>query len=454
MERTQPANGDTVRAALSVVSVRFSRPVNASLTTLTLLRDGAAVPAPAVRMVDSAGHEFALDTGPLAAGSYVARWRTAGADGHVLNGSFTFVVQAEPATALPADTAVAADTANPDAAAASATAAPGTPPAEVAGAVTAAEPGSTGVSSSEADSPLAVAMRWVWFVALLGMIGVPAFRFGVLMRIARDPAHLATAARAELGLGFIALAAASLSVVALCGRLLLQASALGLTEQGWSGASLDRLLLGTGWGLAWVLQAIATLAFAAGMLIVRAPYGRAAGWMGAGGSVILLSAVPALSGHAAAVERVTGIAILADALHVLGAGVWLGSLAMLLAVGVPAAFAGGGDAEGSVAAMARAFSRMALVAASTVAVTGVISSLFHIDHGADLWGTTWGRVLLLKVAILIGVAALGSHNWKKVVPAMGGADGTRRLQRSSRAELGLAALVLLVTAILVALPTP
>lgn len=447
MERTQPANGDTVRTALSVVSVRFSRPVNASLTTLTLLRDGAAVPAPAVRMVDSAGHEFALDTGPLAAGSYVARWRTAGADGHVLNGSFTFVVQADHATAAPSATvAPSTDTAAGPVA--------GTPPAEVAGAVTAAEPGSTGVSSSEADSPLAVALRWMWFVALLGMIGVPAFRFGVLLRIARDPAHLATAARAELGLGFIALAAASLSVVALCGRLLLQASALGLTEQGWSGANLDRLLLGTGWGLAWVLQAIATLAFAAGMLIVRAPYGRAAGWMGAGGSVILLSAVPALSGHAAAVERVTGIAILADALHVLGAGVWLGSLAMLLAVGVPAAFAGGGDAEGSVAAMARAFSRMALVAASTVAVTGVISSLFHVDHGADLWGTTWGRVLLLKVAILIGVAALGAHNWKKVVPAMGGADGTRRLQRSSRAELGLAALVLLVTAILVALPTP
>lgn len=447
MERTQPANGDTVRAGLSTVTVRFSRPVNASLTTLALLRDGVAVPAPAVRMVDSAGHEFALDTGPLAAGSYVARWRTAGADGHVLNGSFTFVVQAAPAAAAPSADAAAVDTTVPAAAAVPVTRTPS-------GTVTVAEPGSTGVSSSEADSPVAVALRWTWFLALLGMIGVPAFRFGVLTRIARDPAHLATAARAELGLGFVALAAASLSVLALCGRLLLQASALGLTEQGWSGANLDRLLLGTGWGLAWVLQAIATLAFVAGILIVRAPHGRAAGWMGAGGSVLLLAAVPALSGHAAAVERVTGVAIMADWLHVLGAGVWLGSLAMLLAVGIPAAFAGGGDAEGAVAAMARAFSQMALIAASTVAVTGVISSLFHIDHGRDLWGTSYGRVLLLKVAILIGVAALGAHNWKKVVPAMGGEDGTRRLQRSSRAELGLAAVVLLVTAILVALPTP
>jgi copper transport protein len=445
VERTRPANGDTVRTELTVVGIRFSRPVQASLTTLTLLRDGVSVPVPAVRMADSTGHEYVLDTGPLAAGAYEARWRTAGADGHVLTGTFAFVVAAPAVDSAATPGAPAAPPVGVVTAAA---------PSMVTDTVSAAQPGATGVVHSETERPLAVALRWTWFLALLGMIGVPAFRFGVLARITRDPAHAATAARAELGLGFIALAAASLSVVVLCGRLLLQASELGLTEQGWSGANLTGLLLRTGWGLAWVLQAIATLAFVTGMLVVRAPHGRAAGWMGAGGSVLLLAAVPSLSGHAAAVEGWTAIAILSDALHVLGAGVWLGSLAMLLAVGIPAALASGGDTEGVVAAMARAFSRMALVAASTVAVTGVASSLFHIDHPDDLWDTGYGRVLVLKVALLIGVAALGAHNWKKVVPAMGVDGGTRRLQRSARAELALAVVVLFVTAILVALPTP
>jgi putative copper export protein len=209
------------------------------------------------------------------------------------------------------------------------------------------------------------------------------------------------------------------------------------------------------WGLGWLLQAIATCAFVMGMLIARAPHGRTAGWMGAAGSVVLLAAVPGLSGHAAGVERLTALAIVADALHVLAAGAWIGSLLMVLSIGIPATLGTTAAACGSVAMMVRAFSPMALIAGAVVGTTGLVSALLHVGAVGNLWGTGYGRALLLKVALLTLVGATGFYNWRRVLPCLGTDDeGTRRLQRSARVELAIAAAVLLVTAVLVALPTP
>jgi copper transport protein len=126
----------------------------------------------------------------------------------------------------------------------------------------------------------------------------------------------------------------------------------------------------------------------------------------------------------------------------------------VLAVGVPAAFTVRERAGGAVAAMVRAFSPMALAGAGAVGLTGVVSIIFQLNALSDLWGTGYGRMLLLKLALLSGVAALGWYNWKRVLPGLGDEPGAHRLTRSARAELGLGAAVLLVTAILVALPTP
>ena len=260
------------------------------------------------------------------------------------------------------------------------------------------------------------------------------------------------AQRAEHAAWFVALGAAALSVGALMLRLYLQASALG--GDAWSGRRLNLLLTQTGWGLGWVLQAIATLAFVLGLFIARAPYGRAAGWMGAAAGTVLLSAVPALSGHAASVTRLQAVAILSDTVHVLGAGVWLGTLLAVLAVGVPAALSAGGEAGGALLAMVRAFSPLALAGAAAVGVTGVVNALFQVTALPDLWSTDYGRTLLIKAALLAGVAALGWYNWRVVLPSLEAESGAGRLRRSARMELGLAAVVLLVTAVLVALPTP
>ncbi|HZG43034.1 MAG TPA: CopD family protein [Longimicrobium sp.] len=444
IQSTQPANGDTVATVLAEVRVRFSAAVAPGLTRIELRQGGRTVLTGGVPAAGQGNREYVLPLPqPLAPGAYEARWTTAGADGHVLRGTFRFIVAAPaPATAPsgPLPTEAAEGSAQVDSSLAA-----GVP----------GDPDAVGTTTSAAASPLSVAVRWGWFAALLAMIGVVAFRFGVLARLARDEAFRPVAARAEAGAWTIALGAASLSMLTLAGRLWLQASALGMRTEDWSGEQLTALVTGTVWGLGWLLQAIATCAFVMGMLIARAPHGRTAGWMGAAGSVVLLAAVPSLSGHAAGVEGLTALAIVADAVHVLAAGAWIGSLLMVLAIGIPATLGMSAQACGSVAMMVRAFSPMALIAGAVVGATGVVSALLHIGAVGELWGTGYGRALLLKVALLTLVGATGFYNWRRVLPCLGADDeGTRRLQRSARVELAIAAAVLLVTAVLVALPTP
>ena len=138
----------------------------------------------------------------------------------------------------------------------------------------------------------------------------------------------------------------------------------------------------------------------------------------------------------------------------LGAGVWMGTLMAVLAVGIPAALSLGAEADGAVLAMVRGFSPMALAGGATVGLTGVVNALFQVTRPSDLWATGYGQTLMIKLLLLVGVAGLGWYNWKVVLPGMDREPGVARLRRTARAELGLSIVVLLVTAILVALPTP
>ena len=71
-----------------------------------------------------------------------------------------------------------------------------------------------------------------------------------------------------------------------------------------------------------------------------------------------------------------------------------------------------------------------------------------------LWTSAYGQALLIKMGLLVGVAALGAWNWRRVRPALGAAPGARRLRLSATAELLIGAALLGVTAVLVALPSP
>jgi putative copper export protein len=202
----------------------------------------------------------------------------------------------------------------------------------------------------------------------------------------------------------------------------------------------------TKWGTGWLAQLV-------GIVVAGVGYHRR-WWTLAGVGAALTALSPALSGHAAAAERFGLLAILADWLHVLGAGSWLGTLAVLL-------FAGMSSPDGTrlgrgewVRVLVQRFSPIALVSAAVATITGIFAAWIHVGTIPNLWGTRYGVTLLVKLGLLVGVMLAGAYNWRVVQRRLGPDDAAAQLRRSATVEVVLAVLVLLVTAVLVATPTP
>ena len=89
-----------------------------------------------------------------------------------------------------------------------------------------------------------------------------------------------------------------------------------------------------------------------------------------------------------------------------------------------------------------------------LALSGGLTAWLHFGNIRDLWMSTFGRTLLVKLGVLSLVAATGAYNWRRVLPNLGRAGGGARLKRTATLELMVAAVVVAVTAVLVATPTP
>lgn len=306
-----------------------------------------------------------------------------------------------------------------------------------------------------AESPLYAAVRWLTFMGLLGVIGVVAFRLVVLWLMCRkwDPVgraivRPAASRAARLGLGAVALLA-----IALLLRLYAQSYALHGGDQALNSELIGTLLSRTTWGWGWLLQAAGTLAALAGFFMAEKD--SRLGWTLASLGVIALAFTPGLSGHAVAAPELATLAIFADALHVLGAGGWLGSLTLVVVVGIPVALRRPDSDRGeTVAALINAFSPTALFFAGTVVATGVFAAWLQLGTVPALWQSTYGRTLLVKLAVLSVVFGTGAYNWLKVKPALGTESAAGRLRRSATLELAVGVVVLAVTAVLVATATP
>jgi len=209
----------------------------------------------------------------------------------------------------------------------------------------------------------------------------------------------------------------------------------------------------TTWGWGWLLQAAGVVGAITGFAVARRD--RAKGWTIATASAVALAFSPALSGHAASSPSLRPLAIFADGLHIIGAAGWLGSLLILLVVGIPAAMKLEGDDRGpAVANLVNAFSPTALAFAGLTLVAGVFAAWIHIGSIPALWQSQYGQRLLLKLGALGIVTATGFYNFRYVRPRLGKVEGVKHIKRSAMLEVGVAVVVLLITAVLVATPTP
>ncbi|MDQ6827712.1 MAG: CopD family protein, partial [Gemmatimonadota bacterium] len=106
------------------------------------------------------------------------------------------------------------------------------------------------------------------------------------------------------------------------------------------------------------------------------------------------------------------------------------------------------------AAMVNGFSPLALTCGGLLVLSGLVTAWQHLNPLPSLWTTPYGYALLTKLTIVAFVFGLGAWNWRRQRPRLGTESAAGALRRSSTMELAAATLVLLVTSILVSLPSP
>lgn len=152
--------------------------------------------------------------------------------------------------------------------------------------------------------------------------------------------------------------------------------------------------------------------------------------------------------HAASRLDVRWPLMLADALHMLGAGVWIGGLPYFLMA------LNGCKATNDERLIGRRYSLMSMSSVAAIVIGGTVMAIAYLGSFAAVYGTAYGVMTSAKVAMLLMLLALGAGNFLAVerlrrrdpdAPLL-------RLKRFVEVELGLGLTVLMTAGSLTSLP--
>lgn len=146
--------------------------------------------------------------------------------------------------------------------------------------------------------------------------------------------------------------------------------------------------------------------------------------------------------------------IASDAVHLLGAGAWLGGLVGLLDIIVTSRADSKNAAERQACEAALRFSRMGYIAVALLVASGLLNSWFLVGSFTNLLTTTYGWLLLLKLFLFAGMVGFAGLNRVFVVPTLlypttvDARLGLRRLLINVAAEQSLGFAILLIVSML------
>jgi len=435
LRSSDPSSGASLGKAPERVTLTFTEPPDLTLSTVHVLDStGKAVESGKAKGVPGKPLVLEVPLGQLANGAYTVSWRTVSrADGHLTNGSFAFGIGVQPPSAISS--------------------------------------GAPAAATSPSPSVLGVAGRWAFDWGLILLVGAVASSLLVFRRRdAGPPLPL-------LG-GALVLAVAGLA-------------AMSVAEHSRIGVAFGDLL-GSSTGSKLINQAVA-------LAVTALVLGAVARWprrrellvlLGVGAAATML--VHVAGGHAAGEATLTPLNILVQWAHLLAVGVWVGGFLWLL-LGLRGAGAAGSGPEpgnGGQATMrpepahasvggqpertspapvgtavmtapsgdervlaVRRFSAMATVALGVVVLTGLTRAVIEVRSWHGLFSTSFGRTLLIKLALVAGLIALGAVNRFRIVPALrAGRAKVATLRSTVRAELALAIPIVVAAAVLGELP--
>jgi len=436
---TDPVADTRLDASPDVVTLTFSEPVELARDNSGDVVDEAGnsvTRGPAQQGRDKRQMQIPLVPG-LQDATYTVRYSLVGADSHVVGGAFVF----------------------------------GVGDAEL------KDPFLGGIATGPSETgPWGTSSRFLELVGLGGLIGLIAFRWIVWAPALRRPLAKAGAGEREavvtwgrdafwVGFGVLAVGA----MVAEGYLLVVQsASVLGTSVWGAIGdaTGISQVLGGTRFGsLVQLRGALLFALFALGAALFIREYGsstnpRAATLEGPRWSAFLMAALLlsvlggiAAQGHAN-VADLAWLQVGTQLVHLVAVAIWIVGLAMIALIHFRLPKVAPERGSALAARVLARYSRVALVAVAVAVITGVIRSLAEMDDPAELWNTSYGQSVLIKVALLIPVGALALYN-RKVIVALRpvrrpNAATVRLVRRLAGAELALSLVIVVVASVLVA----
>jgi copper transport protein len=377
LESTSPADGSVVRHAPAQVTATFDEPVGISSGSLKVF-------APNGERVDTGGTKhgstpaqivIALKTG-LVNGTYTVGWAVVSADSHRVSGAFTFSIGARSATSV-----------NPD-------------------------------TVNQTTSPLVGiafgVVRFAAFTCFALLIGAVAFVLWCWPAGASSPLVL----RLTMG-AWSGLAGSVLGAVLLQGAY---GAGTGVSQVFWPNVLHATLYsrYGRSLGIRLILVIAALFVFTAILGSLRAETRRvpAAASVTWGGLAVALAATWAAADHAGTGMQVP-LSLVSDTVHLSAVAVWLGGLTMLVTIVLrrsrpPVAKQARNKASRktqqataeAVAAVER-FSPLALACVGAILLTGTYQAWRNVGTWPALFDTTYGRLLLIKIAAMCVLIGLG-----------------------------------------------
>ena len=398
LQESTPSNNSVVRTSPKTVSLRFNEAVETAFGSIRVYDcGGGRVDSGKILRPSKDSVAVTIDR-RLAKGTYTVTWRVISADSHPVAGAFVFNVRKANASSCK----------------------------QVFGAKT---PGTI-------DALFKFA-RALDFALILLVVG-GAIALAVVLRSAA--AELRTRMfRILAGLSFGLVVAGALCIV-LQGAV---AGGFGLSEAfRWD---TIHSVLQTRFGHAFLWQIGVSLVV--GALALLASRSRKLELL----PLFALLLIPTISaaGHA----RTSGaLAIFLDVFHVAAASTWVGGLAFTI-LGLLLA---GDDRWPLVSRAVPRFSLIAVVSVATLIVAGSLRGYQEVRAFHGLWDTTYGQLLLVKIALVLPLLGLGAYNNRYAVPRLkkqiASVVEQRRFLRAAGTELAIMAVIVGVTAVLVTEP--
>lgn len=424
LEGTSPERGATLDSAPTEVVFEFSEPVEGEFGAIKVFGPGGDRVDNEKLVRADGGRTISSRVDATEDGTYTATYRVISADSHPISGGFVFNVGKSTGSGDVSKLIADQDRNDP------------------------VVSGAYSVAKFISYAALAIVFGGIFFLKFLFLPAVTRCGSGATRTIApaRERADLL------LGVGIAAGLLASVAELVLFASTVSGESVLSAIQAHTLSAVLETR---SGFWMAvriavWTAIAIVWFAFA------RKPRAH-------GGSAVLLvllavaAQTPALIGHAGATEpRILMGA--ADFVHVAAASIWVGGLVFAFSV-LPRATAAVSPRRRTrllVEVFAR-FSPVALACVALIVVSGVFQTIVHLDDLSELWSAAFGRAILVKVALLLVLAALGAWNRFSVIPQLRRqvaqedppGDAGVTLKRTLSAELVLSFAVLVAAALLV-----